>query len=1532
MAGENANNSGINISYSSPSGGLSKDISPSEPYKRDVSYALNASVEGIGDTSFFYQNEHGNSIVVSFPEGYICIGRHYIAENNLVVFFLTNPNTQDSEIGKIDLNSVESVPSYETIVNSKCLNFNKLYPIHKVVHRQTGCSVEIYWTDGYNPRRYMDINNPPFNEPEDVTEGGLSREKQFDCNRIKVQPDFKIPVIKIRDVTSGGNLKAGAYYFAVQYADAYGKAYTSLYSFTHPIYINNPKEVGGSFDFYVNKSIVIDIENIDTSGVYDYLNVIVLKHTSAGFEARIADTIRISLRGNDEDKISFTYSGQDKSEEVINLQEILESFNFYEVADDLTESQGVLIWSGLKTQDKYNFQKIANSIKLYWETYRLPPGKSFSDEIISHKYRGYLRDEVYAFEIQFIMSDGRLTDGFHIPGRPHYPNEKLLVSENDPDNFSQSPSEYWKIFNTANLIGTYEQALNGGEDYFGPYQYGEFAYHESTMKYPDEPEVWGELAGKPIRHHRFPDNSICPFIEGGGIEYDENLGENFFKTSPPALFPIGVKVDVEQIKSLINSSEDIPKEVKDKIVGFRILRGNRAYSKTIVAKGLVRNVGKYDREYSSYYFPNYPFNDLNEDPFLLSDSNFFIRQCSSYTVTCVNSTTVYYRECSTNKLSSYETFSGEVRKICSTIVPYSTIPTDISVVTQSKDIYKLEVVRSRNLSQSSVVFGYLRPDNNSDFISVKERDSAIVEVFPGTVPQIIEIIGRHPRRKIHISKIGESFSVEECVPPNLKAFESDESKQRFVFNSPETSFSSPVLPSVFKIEGVLGGGGFGHFVQVKDHPRSKLLTYEAYKDAIDAAVQFSAGNNSILFSAIDSYIKFFENSVNGENLAYSYNTTMFYNNFYKPNYSEFQNSIDIKAYLSPYIVDVGDIYKINNLHRESSVYIKTKKSFKFPHEVESLSNSGLPLIKEKSRYIASQQSCTSEDDDFRINSVVYYASLKRDIPDVWGAIYSYQIVDTGFVHMFKWKEKENPVTVFGGDTFISKMSFKSKVPFFKTNYVGAENNIKNVDYDLQANLAYPRFWYSSRPTTYSYKTGSLPEFKNFINIDSNFLDCPNSQNPAPDSSTSPPTVNPDRILYKGKFYLFAYGVISFYCESSINTENRQALNTREGDYYPRMGEGIPDEWFQENNVPIIFDNFYNYNSSFSKQLTEVRVGHLPLGWKAEDCFRKFPFRSIYSDPQRFEPDNATNSWRIYRPLSFYDFPQNLGNLVSLDGLERGVLVRFENRSLLYGYLLTFDTSNADSVYIGNPKLFEGSPPINLGISETGFAGSQHKFILFTPFGAVYVDAKRGSVLLLTGDKVEDLVFSDGRMREFFEENLPFKITKYFPEIDGRLADNHFYSVGIHGTYDQRLKRIIITKIDYEPKNDVYYDENNGMFYTLRGSNKVYVFPEDSRYFCNKSFTVSYSFLTRRWTSFHSYTPNFYISTSSYFYSGVNNRNCILDFLVLEENGQATFPTTTTTTVNPLDCAIAGTAEEIDCDFSFNTELINCNFDFTCILQ
>ena len=59
----------------------------------------------------------------------------------------------------------------------------------------------------------------------------------------------------------------------------------------------------------------------------------------------------------------------------------------------------------LTSIDRINYQHIANQITVQWETYRIPATENYADELNATNLRGYLRDEVYAFEIVFLLKE-----------------------------------------------------------------------------------------------------------------------------------------------------------------------------------------------------------------------------------------------------------------------------------------------------------------------------------------------------------------------------------------------------------------------------------------------------------------------------------------------------------------------------------------------------------------------------------------------------------------------------------------------------------------------------------------------------------------------------------------------------------------------------------------------------------------------------------------------------------------------------------------------------------------------------------------------------------------------------------------------------------------------------------------------------------------------------------------------------------------------------------------------------------------------
>jgi len=229
-------------------------------------------------------------------------------------------------------------------------------------------------------------------------------------------------------------------------------------------------------------------------------------------------------------------------------------------------------------------------------------------------------------------------------------------------------------------------------------------------------------------------------------------------------------------------------------------------------------------------------------------------------------------------------------------------------------------------------------------------------------------------------------------------------------------------------------------------------------------------------------------------------------------------------------------------------------------------------------------------------------------------------------------------------------------------------------------------------------------------------------------------------------------------------------------------------------------------------------------------------------------------------------------------------------------------------------------------------------LLKVPQGQITVDAKRGQIFLISNSSVSDISGFGSGLNRFLKDHLPFEILRYFPTVD---IDNNFNGVGLHGVYDSKYNRVIISKLDYIPlSNEVKYNETTQEYYiektiplnsttttttTQDGTTttsttsstttlapitiREIVYLTDRTYFCNKSWTLSFNFNTMSWISFHSYIPNFYIAENNFFYSGLNE-GCDLEAIAAEIVPSTT---TTSTTRAPFDCTLEGIVEKVECD-------------------
>lgn len=363
--------------------------------------------------------------------------------------------------------------------------------------------------------------------------------------------------------------------------------------------------------------------------------------------------------------------------------------------------------------------------------------------------------------------------------------------------------------------------------------------------------------------------------------------------------------------------------------------------------------------------------------------------------------------------------------------------------------------------------------------------------------------------------------------------------------------------------------------------------------------------------------------------------------------------------------------------------------------------------------------------------------------------------------------------------------------------------------------------------------------------------------------------------------------------SDINYEFRHGDDTSSGQYtYYKINpndpkplipfvEYIADKYYEpvKDESSYFYPETYLLNKSFNSMDSINRYLPIPFDYEfCNDCIEKFPYRIYYS-----EQDNGEESkdyYRIIRPNNYQDLPGITGEINDLFN-NFSKLVAITDQSPYYiptrpQQLIT----EGENVYLGTAEVF-GISPTQLKVTDYHFGGSRlFKSRITTEYGTFYMDDYNGRPFMID-DQLNDLSLKG--MRNFWLENGRLFLDEEFRKSTGQhypiLSPVSNNGIGYMTTYDPRFKRIIVHKKDYETINNrkIYYSVNNP------GANKLWfngtwfydvdkdgiaklINLNDPKYFVNKSFTLSYSFLTKSWVSFHSYLPYYLFNNYLSYYS------------------------------------------------------------------
>lgn len=1452
--------------------GLDTEHTSGQVSPGSISYALNANIASFDGQSISYQNDCANVSCLTFPVGYKVIGIKNITQLKKIIYWLVNPTTSNSLVLYSDNDSC-TYNTYldDTVAGSDLLGFDINHPILKIEVKTTNCSTQVYWTDNWKARRYLDLTTLPW---KDSIVAGIVTPivGQIDVNKMKVQPNFSVPDIDSTAVNIGGTLIEGTYQFTAAYSDILGNVYTSYYNVSNPVRIFLDGKTSENFNEVTNKSISLQVKNLDTTGLYDYFNLVVIKTINGITSAELVGTMQI----NGSDTFTHTYIGDEtnKTGQKVNLEDIFEQSDYYDLAEDVFQVDGVIGWAGLVREDDISYQKIWNQVKLGWGTWRVPytQAEAYHNGNNAANLLGEFRDEVIPVEGRFILRNGKTTTRGHVPGRIATAYDLELISATNIDTHAATTPDNcappltnpprWKVYNTGSVTGNYPHVADDDNCYKGPWQYGEMGYHESTELYPNNPVIWGPLANQPIRHHRIPDSTIS-------LIHDNNphpVGSDAYNNFEHAIFPIGFKIDINSLRSAIQNSPDLTQEQKDDIVGFQIMRGDRVNDKSIIAKGLMYNCGLYTKDSSTYYYPNYPFNDVSPDPFI--------------------STSPVEDKSGANT-------QNRLNKFQSTRFTFHSPDTHFFKPSAIQGaMLKLETVESGNCKAHFVPV----KDNAKE----KLRTDKALEI--ALAAGIISLVG------INVSiatQVGTVDSVTTNISPTIAA-------QNFFpsFNSmldiidkliPYYNYAwqyngigyygtgTPIPNAGTKIRGIKFGGyinsglekTFGDDHSINNSYRessvylsvSDNLPYAGLDDSRVTAGQVGVcGSSNVFYRNIASYYGSIKKYLPGQwGQIFSYNVvdTGFYTNFKDSNGNDIT---DIP------IVFGGDCF-INRFA------LKRKHSFFNKSTVN----------KDDGSDIDYNQDALSHTNTGNVGYPIWYYSTSNKLISIANTAVSGQI--TNFVNTFGTTAGLIGTFLSGGLLALAQA--------FLLLILLIQNGVL---------------------TTLGLKITNL--------------ECYNGND----------------LFEKGQAYQYAYGIPYFFCESEVNVDMRQATNIKEGNFFPNMGGDIPDDWCAETFVPIAFDNSYVYNKTYSKQNKETSFLTLRPDWTPDNpCFVSFPNRAIWSDKSSLE--ETKNNWLIYKPANKFDFPKVHGKLMAVDRVkDRTVLVRYENGSQLYNATVTLAT-NTFTASIGTGDLFSGSQPLDLFENVMGSNGTQNKMLISTDLGPIWCDAYRGQVCFLNGTQVKNLedvnmtkwfhnnlafvikthfpiinvdnnfngigmhgvfdpfynrIFITKRDYEPLNPNVQYDGTNFFIPST-RLPDvTDTTSTSIPGPTTCCPNHYVFNNLDNglgDCISDDTISDRKTRVYTpfvpcpptvvVTNTSKVGYTPEqivsldDPTMFCNKSFTISYSFITNTWVSWHSFIPNYYIPNREYFQTGLNNNGSLWNhdtiFTVWNQYYDKTYP-------------------------------------------
>lgn len=289
-------------------------------------------------------------------------------------------------------------------------------------------------------------------------------------------------------------------------------------------------------------------------------------------------------------------------------------------------------------------------------------------------------------------------------------------------------------------------------------------------------------------------------------------------------------------------------------------------------------------------------------------------------------------------------------------------------------------------------------------------------------------------------------------------------------------------------------------------------------------------------------------------------------------------------------------------------------------------------------------------------------------------------------------------------------------------------------------------------------------------------------------------------------------------------------------------QGGPGDGFKKD----FHDNYCKYNWNYSSQNEFSLNFGMPINYNTCLCVAEPTNKIIYSNPQIIDAPN--DAWRNFKVNNILNITSKYGKITTMIIRGQQLFAACTDMIMNLKVGVAQIELNDDTIELGRGDYINAAIPIADGVLE-GYAGIKYpNGSINTALGFIFIDEEAGRIYSFDGNMPQEI--SNFGVRQFMKENLKFEYLKDRPDfgmVDQKSDSGIGYAIG----YDYKQERILITKRDFKPSPD----------------GKVMFNGEPC---IDKSWTLSYDVLEKKWLSFHSYTPHLYIFDRYRFYAPKDN--------------------------------------------------------------